>query len=367
MNTLSAVKSPIAAKIDLKAIKHNLGIAKMAAPASQILAAIKANAYGHGLIPVARSLANADAFGVARLEEALRLRNAGINQRIVLLSENLDSEELELCALHHVDLVIHTTHGLNTLLAKNLGSAIHIWLKLDTGMHRLGIPTDNTHESYSKLIACPWVSNVTLMSHFHSADETTNPATEQQAQLFHRSTSSINTATSLANSAALLAWPKTQLNWVRPGIMLYGADPLDQPTALSEKLKPAMELSTDVIAIRKLKAGDSVGYNATWRSNRDTLIATLAIGYADGYPRHAKIGTPVLINNKRLPLVGRTSMDMITVDLGPHTHVKIGDRAILWGDALNVNEIAKYSDTISYDLLTGIGERVKYIYSTTNV
>lgn len=353
--------SPIIAKINFNAIVHNSGIVRRAAPVCQVMAAIKANAYGHGLIPVARSLTDVDAFGVARLEEALALRNAEIRQRIVLLSAALNHDELELCVLHDIDITIFSAQGLTTLLARKLSKAINIWLKLDTGMHRLGIEPNSTLSTYNTLNTCPWVSNVTLMSHFHSSDETENPATDQQTELFLNATRRIEAPRSLANSAAILAWPQSHHDWVRPGIMLYGADPLDQSNALSKQLRPAMELSTQVIAIRKIKSGDTVGYNGTWQSSKDTLIATLAIGYADGYPRHAKNGTPVLINDKRVPLVGRTSMDMITVDLGEHSNVNIGDRAILWGDDLNVNEIAACSNTISYDLLTGLGGRVNYI------
>lgn len=352
---------PITAKINFNAIAHNFEMVRRAAPASRVMAAVKANAYGHGLISVARSLPDADAFGVARMEEALTLRGADIRQHIVLLSAALNHEELELCALYDIDITIFSMQGLTNLLANKLSKAINIWLKLDTGMHRLGIDPNNTLSTYNTLTACPWVSSVTLMSHFHSADETQNPATDKQAELFLDATRPIEAPRSLANSAAILAWPQSHHDWVRPGIMLYGADPLDQSNALSKQLKPAMELSTQVIAIREVKAGDTVGYNGTWQCSKDTLIATLAIGYADGYPRHAKNGTPVLINDKRVPLVGRTSMDMITVDLGGHSNVNIGDRAILWGDDLNVNEIAQCSNTISYDLLTGLGGRVNYI------
>lgn len=362
MSALTTSRSPLTATIDLDSLQHNLGVVRQAAPNSRVIAMVKANAYGHGLIPAVKSLGEADALGIARLDEALLIRDAGIDQRIVLLSASLNTEEITLCSQQQIDVVIHNDEGLNTLLSSNLTKPFNIWLKIDTGMHRLGFSPNRTLEICTSIKGSPSIANLALMTHFHSADETLNTGTQQQLEQFTTATQSIDLPASMANSAAILAWPQTHKEWVRPGIMLYGSDPLDRANQLSKQLKPVMELSTSIISIRKVLAKESVGYNATWHSARDSIIGTLAIGYADGYPRHATNGTPVLINGERVPLVGRVSMDMITVDLTDHTNVNIGDRAILWGKKLSVKEVAEHSNTIAYDLLTGVGNRVDFVY-----
>lgn len=350
------------AVIDLAAIRHNYNVARQAAPYSKVMAAIKSNAYGHGLVQVASALAEADAFGVARLEEALTLRNAQIKNRVVLLSELLNESELQLCAQQKLDLVVFSNESVSNLLSAKLAEPVSVWLKIDSGMHRLGIPLKQVKALYSQLKKSPLVDEIILMTHFHSADEINNPATDQQTDLFMDYCSELDARKSLANSAATLAWPRSHQDWIRPGIMLYGADPLSKANELSRQLKPVMQFSSRLIAINTIPAGASVGYNATWHSARKSTIGTIAAGYADGYPRHAGNGTPVLINKKWVPLVGRVSMDLITVDLSDHPEARVGDEVILWGKHLDVREIAFRSNTISYDLLTGIGKRVALSY-----
>ncbi len=352
------------ATINLDAIAHNLSIVRKAAPRSKVMAVIKAHAYGHGLIPVAKVLNNADCLGVARMEEAWALRRAGIKNNIVVLSAYFDKADLHSCSEMNIDIVIHNKDSLERLLSVTLPKPLNIWLKIDTGMHRLGFPSHGVNALFCLLHKSDLVADIKLMTHFACADETQNQITSEQTLQFERACESIHAPLCLANSAAILAWPDTHKDWVRPGIMLYGIDPLDKANELSKQLQPVMQMSSRLIACRKIAKGDCVGYGASWQTNRDSIIGTIAIGYADGYPRHAKNGTPVLINNVRVPLVGRVSMDMITVDLTDHPSAKVGDEAILWGPSLNINEIAAMSDTISYELLTSVGKRVNFQYLT---
>ncbi len=355
-------KAKVEADIDLAALQHNCNIVRRAAPHSRIMAAVKANAYGHGLIRVAQALHSVDSLAVARLEEALTLIEHDIRTPLVLLSEQLSSAELELCAEKSISIVIHNPEGANNLITTTLSQPIDIWLKLDSGMHRLGFQPPQFPVYYQQLKTSANVSSIKLMTHFSSANETQNPLTNQQQSCFEKFAQPLKEPMSLANSAAILAWPNSHKDWVRPGIMLYGADPLDSENTLSTELKPVMNLYARLIAIRNIDAGESVGYNGIWTSQRSSTIATIAAGYADGYPRHARSGTPVLIKNQRVPLVGRVSMDMISVDITDHPDIVVGDKALLWGELLSVNEVAQYSDTISYELLTGVSSRVKFNY-----
>ena len=347
------------AHINLGALRDNARLAGSLAPGSRLLAVVKANAYGHGAREVAHALHGiADAFAVARIDEARSLRRAGIAAPIVLLSTLPDAAQLVECARERLDIVVHEATTLRRIAAQPLPRPIGVWLKIDTGMHRLGIPPEAAPVAFATLSALPWVSQVTLMSHFASADDEHSAATDAQLACFDACTEGLDAPVSLANSAAILCRPDSHREWIRPGIMLYGANPLPD----RQPLRPVMTLCSNLLAVREIEAGASVGYNGSWTSTRRALIGTVAAGYGDGYPRHAPSGTPVLVNGQRVPLVGRVSMDMITVDLSDQPAAAAGDPVELWGAALPVEEIARCAGTIAYELLTRVTERPRRIY-----
>lgn len=352
---------PAKIHLNLAALQHNLQIVQQCAPKSKIVAVIKANAYGHGLNLIATALANkTDIFGVACIDEALLIRNAGINTPILLLEGFFSAEELPVLAQQKFATVIHSFHQLELLEKTPLPVPLTVWLKIDTGMHRLGFKPKAFPEAWTRLQRCPWVNQPPkLMSHFAIADEPTHPLTIAQLTEFQQLTQSYSTDRSLANSAGILAWPESHFEWVRPGILLYGVSPFANHTGTMHQLKTVMTLKSELIAIRHCKAGESIGYGATWTCPEDTLIGTIAIGYADGYPRHAKSGTPVLVNKQIVPLVGRVSMDMITVNLQHYPQAKIGDEVVLWGDGLPIEQVAAMADTIPYQLLCNVTDRVR--------
>lgn len=352
------------ATIDLAAIRHNLQQVRLLAPNAHIMAAVKADAYGHGLVEVARSLAAADGLAVARIDEALQLRAAGISQRLLVLSGVHDHDSLQHCARQQIDIVIHSLAGAELLLSCPLQQPLAVWLKHDSGMHRLGLNQQQLQQAEQQLRGSSKVHDIVLMSHFSSSEQHDRQNTEQQLAAFQATTKGLPHPCSLANSAAIIQHQASHQDWVRPGIMLYGANPLPAPIAAQfpVDLKPAMTLSSQVIAIRSVNKGQAVGYNSRWVAPRDSLIATLGIGYGDGYPRHAKNGTPVLINGQRATLTGTVSMDLIGVDITDIDPVNIGDPAILWGQGLAAEEIACCADTISYQLFTSITQRVARCY-----
>ena len=356
------------AVIDLKALVHNYRTIKSLAPNSQLLAVLKANAYGHGLALIAKALvgadAQADAFGVARIEEALALRAAGIVKPIVLLEGFFSAEDVQILAVNNFHTVVHNQTQLDAINAAELDEPLTVWLKVDTGMHRLGISPQSFDGFYQSLQASKNVKNeMVIMSHLGCADDIADNRTELQYTVFDKLTGTLHTdkkiQCSLANSAAICAFEKTHYDWIRPGLMLYGVNPLlpnDSTKPLD--LKPVMTLYSSLIALRNIKSGESIGYGASWVCQKDTTIGVVAIGYGDGYPRHASNGTPVLINGRKVSLVGRVSMDMITVDLGSDCEDAIGDLVTLWGKGLPVAEIAEHSTTIPYELLCNITRRV---------
>ncbi len=350
------------ALIDLGALRHNLGVVRSLCPDSRIMAMVKADAYGHGLLPAAQALATADGLAVARLEEALQLRRAGIHQRLLLLGTLLDAGDLELCAAENIDVVVHDEATADRVCQRR-GTALNIWLKLDAGMHRLGLDSAAFRAIDARLQRAPAVADVVHMMHFSSADDLDSTRTARQLDSFSAAHDGSATAISVANSAALISLPDTRADWVRPGIMLYGDNPLATTHPLP--LRPVMTLSARVLAVREIGVGEAVGYGATWISQRLSRIATLGIGYGDGYPRHASNGTPVLINGQRAALAGRVSMDSITVDVTDLDTVQIGDEAILWGAGLPAAEVARAAGTISYELFTSISSRVsrEYLHS----
>lgn len=350
------------ATIDLAALEHNFARVKQLAPDSKVLAVLKANAYGHGMLPIAQALKQADALGVARLDEALALRAGGIAKPIVLLEGFFHADELPQIVASNLQLVIHHRAQAEALLAAVLDAPVRVWLKIDSGMHRLGIYPHEFAELHQRLQQSPNAQGpMRLMTHFASSDELQNPATLKQLQLFQQTLQDAPGELSLANSGAVLNWPQSHGDWVRPGLMLYGVSPMAELYGADHQLQPVMTLCSSVIAVRDVSAGDAVGYGGSWIAAHNTRLAVVAMGYGDGYPRGAGNNADVLINGKRHPIVGRVSMDMITVDIGT-APVVVGDKVILWGADLPVEELARRVDTIPYELLCNITSRVQFSY-----
>ncbi|PJG58354.1 alanine racemase [Aeromonas cavernicola] len=352
------------AQINTAALRHNLAVIKRLAPHSKIIAVVKANAYGHGLLPVARTLVDADAYAVARLEEALMLRSCAVVKPIVLLEGFFCRDHVPMLALYNLQTAVHTWEQLEALEQADLPAPIVAWLKLDTGMHRLGVRSEEMPEFIARLAKCKnVVQPFNIMTHFSRADEREQATTHEQIALFRQLTTELTGERALANSAAILAWPSAHADWARPGVILYGVSPFPSTVAADYGLQPAMSLKTQLIAVRHHKAGEPVGYGANWVSDRDTRLGVIAIGYGDGYPRSAPNGTPVLINGRIVPLVGRVSMDMTTVDLGPDANDQVGDEVVLWGDGLPVEQVADAIGTIPYQLITNLTSRIFMKYS----
>ncbi len=350
------------AVIHLSALRHNLSIARRHAPDAHIMAVIKANGYGHGSVAIAQALHQADAFGVACLDEAISLREAGISQPIVLLEGVVHAADLNLVRGYELEMVIHHPDQI-TLLEQVDGRPIRVWLKVDTGMHRLGVALHQVEEMVRRLEQLDCVASpIRLMTHLANADDRQDDTTNQQLRRFETATAGLTQKASIANSAGVLGWPGSHRDWVRPGIMLYGVSPFVDSTAADHELQPVMTLESELIAVNRHQQGDPVGYGGTYRCPEDMTIGVVAIGYGDGYPRHAPSGTPVLVNGQRVPLIGRVSMDMICVDLRSCSHARIGDPVVLWGAALPVEEIASCAGTIGYELLCRVTRRVPLRY-----
>ena len=352
---------PALVRIDFAALRHNYRVARSRAGGSRILAVVKANAYGHGLEAVAGVLASvgADALGVASIEEALRIREAGVREvPVVLLEGCFTAEEHALLARHRFEPVIHSLAQLEAFLASPPPAPVPVWIKVDTGMHRLGLEPEAFRHVLERLQGHPRIATLRVLSHLCCADEPGRPETARQIARFEALTEGLGLERSLANSAALLRNPDAVHDWVRPGILLYGGSPLVGVSAASLGLRPVMTLESRLIAIRDLAPGEPVGYGAAWHAVRSSRIGVAAIGYGDGYPRHAPEATPVLVDGERVPLVGRVSMDMITLDLTHHPGARLGDRVVLWGEGLPVEEVAQRAGTINYELLCGVASRV---------
>jgi alanine racemase len=361
------------AVINLDAIRHNVAKIRDCAPNAKIMAVIKANGYGHGLLRMAAVLQTIDAFAVARVDEGVRLRRDGFNNRIAVLEGFADAEELNETLHYQLDVVVHSPAQLDILdvvQRRSLQSgtkpeACAVWLKLDTGMNRLGFKANEFAAVYQRLTRCPLVKQpVNLMTHFANADDLNDDKTLKQINLFNGTIAGLSGERSLANSAGILGWGSSLSDWVRPGIMLYGISPFPNSTGLEHGLSPVMALHSRLIAVKSIEAGDSVGYGGSWICEQPTTLGVIAIGYGDGYPRHAKTGTPVLVNGRRVPLIGRVSMDMMTVDLGIGTQAKPGDPVTLWGEDLPVEEVAHWADTIPYTLVCGVTQRVQLVEKT---
>ena len=347
---------PIQAIIHPSALVNNLLVARQAAPTSKILAVIKANAYGHGLLRVAKALEACDGFAVLSLDEAVRLREAGFAQPILLLEGVFAEAELAVVTEHQLRLVVHTLEQIEWLKHAWSPLRIDVFLKLNTGMNRLGFAPQDLAAALAALRNCPVLGQLTLMTHFAAADE--GLGVHAQLALFHAQNQPFALPASLANSAALLRYPETHADWVRPGIMLYGASPFADVSATDLGLEPAMSLVSEVIAVQRVPRGATVGYGATFTADRDLRVGVVACGYGDGYPRHATSGTPILVGGVRTRTLGRVSMDMLAVDLTPLPLAGIGSPVTLWGEGLPVEEVARAAGTISYELLSARAERV---------
>jgi alanine racemase len=349
------------ALINLDAIRSNYALACSLTPQSKNIAVIKANAYGHGMLRVAAALQDvAPAFAVATIEEALELRAAGINNTVLVLQGANTAAAVKVAASSQLTLVVHSAEQVKLLIESR--AAPPVWLKIDSGMHRLGLTPADLTDTRARLQAAGIEVQV-VCTHFACADDLDSDATRQQLQRFNAATAGLDLPRSLANSAAVLAWPESHAEWNRPGYMLYGSSPFAVDVDAASQLQAAMTLRSEIIAIREVPFGESVGYGARWTAERQSIIGTVAIGYADGYPRHAPSGTPTLVNGKLAPLAGTVSMDAITIDLTGHGTASVGDRVELWGAGVAVNDVAAAAGTIGYELLTGVSSRVPRSYS----
>jgi alanine racemase len=355
------VKALIRAVVDTGALRHNLQQVRAIAPGARVMAVIKANAYGHGLVPAAKALAATDGFAVARPDEGVALRAAGLTNRVLLLEGVFSSEQLEAAVQQHFDVMVHSTAQLELLEQRQSRAGLTAWLKVDTGMNRLGFRVEEFADAYARLIRIPGIAaSPPLVTHLANADDRRDPKTAGQVRAFKDITQGVEGERSLANSAGVLGWPATRGDWVRPGLMLYGATPFPSGTAEESGLRPVMTLQSEVIAVKRVVAGETVGYGGAWSAARDTRIAIVAAGYGDGYPRSTAAGTPVAINGHRAPLVGRVSMDMIAVDVTDLPAVAAGDPVVLWGEGVPVEEVARCAGTIPYELLCGVSQRVQH-------
>lgn len=347
------------ATIDDAALRNNLDVVRRLAPRSRVLAMVKADAYGHGMSETARTLSDADAFGVARFGEALALRDARIAHRIVLVEGAGCAEQVAAAAQLRLDLVVHSFEQIAMLEQAPADARFDVWLKIDTGMNRLGFRTEEFPAALRRLQACAATRSLQLMTHLALAEDCNGAMTQQQIREFRALSASLPFPRSIANSAGIIGRPDAHLDWVRPGLMLYGMSPLGEQSSLELGLQPAMTLSAPLIAIRAVKAGESVGYGGLWRAAHDARIGIAAIGYGDGYPRTMRNGAPVLVDGRAAAIVGRVSMDMMAIDVTTLPDAKVGSEVVLWGRGLPAERVAPYADTIAYELVCRVKERVE--------
>ncbi|MDY7219750.1 alanine racemase [Denitrificimonas sp. JX-1] len=352
---------PARALINLQALRHNYQLAQTLC-AGKALAVVKADAYGHGAVVCSQALQDiSDGFAVSSLEEALELRAAGIKQPIVLLEGFFHADELALIVAYDLWCMVHAEWQLQAVEQAQLSQPIRVWLKIDSGMHRVGFFPHEVYTVWQRLQASHNVASVVLATHFARADEQYSSRTQEQYQVFLEATRGIQAQVSVCNSPALLAWPDICSDWSRPGIILYGSQPVAAERLNGEQFRPVMTLQSKVIAVRELPAGEPVGYGAQFVSDKPMRVGVVALGYADGYPRHAPTGTPVAVDGKRTRLLGRVSMDMLAIDLTDHVTASVGSVVELWGENVSIDEVAELAGTISYELLCHV-KRVKYEY-----
>ena len=323
---------------------------------------VKSNGYGHGLVEVAHALPHADAFGVARLKEALQLRAGGVVQPIVLMPGFLEADQLPIIGANSFQVVLHQPYQLDMLENITLSKPIDVWLKIDTGMGRLGFTVDEAVIALKRLQQNKNVDELRFMTHFACVDEPSHPTNELQLERLDQALKILPGEWSCAKSGAILGYPQTHHEWVRPGLMLYGVSPLTHKTTSQVNLKPVMTLLAPIISIRELAKGEPVGYGSTFICPENMRVGVIGVGYGDGYPRQTKAGTPVLVDGKPAPRIGRVCMDMMMIDLRDHPDVKVGEPAVLWGSGLPAEDVAKNADTIAYDLFCSVTKRVKFEY-----
>lgn len=353
---------PARALIDLQALRHNYQLARELSGA-KALAVIKADAYGHGAVRCALALEQqADGFAVACIEEALELRAAGIKAPVLLLEGFFEAGELALIVEHDLWCVVHSLWQLEAIEQTAMAKPINVWLKLDSGMHRVGLHPKDYQNAYQRLLATGKVSKIVLMSHFARADELDSSASNEQVAVFQAARQGLSAEVSLRNSPAVLGWPQVPSDWVRPGIMLYGATPFEVPQSEAARLQPVMTLQSRVISVRELPSGEPVGYGAKFISPRPTRVGVVAMGYADGYPRQAPTGTPVMVAGKRSQIIGRVSMDMLCIDLTDVPEAGVGSPVELWGKQVLASDVAMQAGMIPYQIFCNL-KRVPLDYS----
>jgi alanine racemase len=354
---LRSMPRPIRATISAAALAHNLAIARRHAADAKIWAVVKANAYGHGLLRTAQALREADGFALLDFADALQLRGAGVDKPILMLEGFFKPEDVALLAPHRLTPVIHNIEQIEMLGKAAIGGKLDVYLKVNSGMNRLGFAVDNVRLAWNALHENAAIGSVTLMTHFADADGEGGIAA--QMQWFNELTQAFAAPRSLANSAALLRFPQeARADWVRPGIMLYGCSPFPFKTAADCELQPVMTLTSELIGVQHLQPGERVGYGMTYEAAQEMTIGIVACGYADGYPRHAPSGTPVLVAGQRTVTVGRVSMDMMCVDISDIPEAYVGTPATLWGEGLPCDEVALSAGTVSYELLCALAPRV---------
>jgi len=351
---------PLVATIDTSALRHNLAVVRQHAPTAAVLAVVKADAYGHGLARAAAALSDAEGFALVELDAALKLRSAGYQKRIVLLEGFFDPGELPVLAEHGLSTVVHSMDQVAALDRLAPDARLDVMLKVNTGMNRLGLSPEQYAQALEKMRRNAGIASITLMTHFANADDERGVA--WQMERLRRLPGHDALPLSLANSAAILRYPETvRANWVRPGIMLYGCSPFAGKTGAEAGLRPAMTLESRIIAVQDLRPGDTVGYSGMFRAERATRIGVVACGYADGYPRHAPTGTPILVDGKLTRTVGRVSMDMLCVDVTGMPEARTGSRVVLWGEGMPVERVAQAAGTVGYQLLCALAPRVRIV------
>ncbi len=353
---------PLVATIHLAAMQHNLSIARQCTPHARVWGVVKANAYGHGLARGMRAFAAADGLALIEVDAAVRLREMGWQKPILLLEGFFDETDLPVLAAYHVQTAIHCHEQIDMLERAALASQIDVHLKMNSGMNRLGFQPNAYRAAYERLRAIPAVRNIILMTHFANADDAVNVnlSLGEQVRRFQGATEGLPGERSISNSAAVLMRPDLPSSWVRPGIMLYGGTPGGK-TAEEFGLQPAMTLSSEIIGTQNVGAGEAVGYGSRFVVDRPMTIGVVACGYADGYPRHAPNGTPIMVAGERTRLVGRVSMDMITVDLTGIPGARIGSKVTLWGNGMPIDEVANAAGTLGYELMCALAPRVQVV------
>lgn len=347
---------PIQAVISSRALQHNLSVVKQYAKTAKVMAVVKANGYGHGLINVAHALHEADGFATLNLSEAIDLREAGIEKPILLLEGPFGEDELRVAASFNISIVLHQKQQIKQLSQIKLARPVHVYLKMNTGMNRLGFLPADYQAVYRQVRAIENIADITLMTHFATADE--HVGIVVPLKRFEEAIRSLEAPQSLANSATILRYPEAHANWVRPGIMLYGASPIGGEPAKNFDLKPAMQLTSRVIAVQTLEKGEGVGYGNTFTASKKMRIGVVACGYADGYPRHAPNGTPIAVSGQITQTVGRVSMDMLYCDLSILPAADVGSSVELWGNIISVDTVAEKAGTVGYELLCAVAPRV---------